>query len=196
MTSRNLSNNVATPTTTMVATIPKRSLTTATDLISKEVVNLDQTDITTVATIMVAVVAEVGHMGANSSNVPWTGYYNNYPVYYQPQQMAAAGSAPANQIPVEEKSPVPTKIEITTKSGEHLDLKEQHKAKLQSQERSTVSPQPESKLKKKLLILLLLLLQLLPLPLMTLRPVLKKIYLKLKRQEEISSSKLNFVKLL
>ncbi|GFP65326.1 eukaryotic initiation factor 4F subunit p150 [Saccharomyces cerevisiae] len=89
-----------------------------------------------------------GHMGANSSNVPWTGYYNNYPVYYQPQQMAAAGSAPANPIPVEEKSPVPTKIEITTKSGEHLDLKEQHKAKLQSQERSTVSPQPESKLKE------------------------------------------------
>ncbi|CAI5001222.1 CFC_HP_G0102290.mRNA.1.CDS.1 [Saccharomyces cerevisiae] len=42
-----------------------------------------------------------------------------------------------------------TKIEITTKSGEHLDLKKNSiKAKLQSQERSTVSPQPESKLKR------------------------------------------------
>ncbi|CAI7137526.1 BEM_collapsed_G0022530.mRNA.1.CDS.1 [Saccharomyces cerevisiae] len=65
-----------------------------------------------------------------------------------PQQMAAAGSAPANPIPVEEKSPVPTKIEITTKSGEHLDLKEQHKAKLQSQERSTVSPATRVKVKR------------------------------------------------
>ncbi|CAI6526945.1 AIS_HP2_G0020380.mRNA.1.CDS.1 [Saccharomyces cerevisiae] len=83
-----------------------------------------------------------GHMGANGSNVPWTGYYNNYPVYYQPQQMGAGNAIPVNVAPADEKSsPVPTKIEITTKSGEHLDLKEQHKVKLQSKETST-APTP------------------------------------------------------
>ncbi|CAI4038851.1 hypothetical protein SMKI_06G2010 [Saccharomyces mikatae IFO 1815] len=90
-----------------------------------------------------------GHVGANGSSAPWTGYYNNYPVYYQPQQMANSNAVPVNVAPVDEKSsPSPSKIEITTKSGEHLDLKEQHKAKLQSQERSSTTPQLNSNSEK------------------------------------------------
>ncbi|CAI2010138.1 hypothetical protein SEUBUCD646_0G04140 [Saccharomyces eubayanus] len=99
-----------------------------------------------------------GHMGANGSNssngsngsnAPWTGYYNNYPAYYQPQQMGAANAIPVNAVPADENSsPVPTKIEITTKSGEHLDLKEQYKAKLQSKEGSTTPAQSDSKSEK------------------------------------------------
>lgn len=83
-------------------------------------------------------------------NMQWPGYYNSPPIYYVPPQLvpaanaaaaAATGAAPAaagggstdassSSSPVSSASgtstPQPKKIEITTKTGQHLDLNALH----------------------------------------------------------------------
>ncbi|SJM88182.1 related to Eukaryotic initiation factor 4F subunit p150 [Zygosaccharomyces bailii] len=87
---------------------------------------------------------------AAAMNMQWPGYYNSPPIYYVPPQLvpaanaaaaAATGAAPAapgggstdassSSSPVSSASgtstPQPKKIEITTKTGQHLDLNALH----------------------------------------------------------------------
>lgn len=87
---------------------------------------------------------------ATAMNMQWPGYYNSPPIYYVPPQLvpttdaaaaaAAGGSGPSPAGPSTEASsssssasstsgastPQPKKIEITTKTGQHLDLSALH----------------------------------------------------------------------
>lgn len=82
---------------------------------------------------------------ATAMNIQWPGYYNSPPIYYVPPQLvptadAAAASGGSTQGPSTDASssnspnssvsgastPQPKKIEITTKTGQHLDLNAIH----------------------------------------------------------------------
>lgn len=71
---------------------------------------------------------------AAAMNMQWPGYYNPQ-MYYMPPQMAGAPAGPTGEMspttsPQSSASgtpaPAPKKIEITTKTGEHLDLNAIH----------------------------------------------------------------------
>lgn len=72
---------------------------------------------------------------AAAMNMPWPGYYNPQ-MYYMAPQMAAVsnpameGSPTTSPVSSASSTPTPTsrKIEITTKTGEHLDLNALHQA--------------------------------------------------------------------